>query len=120
MLGAVPFCKAAAIACCCFHLAGAPHPGLLRLGKSAFLFADVWFTHLFQTSNLARYSSYRERDAIPTANLMLSCILKPARHQSFYKTYASRKFLKVGISSTHCVLSLTSFPCRLASSCAAG
>ena len=32
---------------------------------------------------------------IPTANLMLNYILKPIRHQSFFKKYAGKKFLKV-------------------------
>ena len=32
---------------------------------------------------------------IPTANIMLNYILKEPKHESFYKKYASKKFLKV-------------------------
>ena len=54
-----------------------------------------------KTNNLAHYSSYRESDIIPTASLMLNYILKPVRHQSFFKKYASNKYLKV-CDSFHC------------------
>lgn len=54
------------------------------------------FTHnLLQTPNLAHYSSYSERQIIPTANLMLNYILKTVRHNSFYNKYARKKYLKV-------------------------
>ena len=48
-----------------------------------------------QTPNLAHYSSYPESALIPTANIMLNYILKEPKHESFYKKYASKKFLKV-------------------------
>jgi hypothetical protein len=34
---------------------------------------------------------------IPTANIMLNYILKEPKHESFYKKYASKKFLKVSV-----------------------
>lgn len=49
----------------------------------------------FQTPNLAHYSSYPESAIIPTANIMLNYILKPIRHSSFFKKYASKKYMKV-------------------------
>ena len=59
-----------------------------------------------QTPNLAHYSTYAESSLIPTANLMLNYILKPVRHESFYKKYAGKRFLKVSgttadVMSTH-------------------
>ena len=53
-----------------------------------------------QTPNLAHYSSYPESALIPTANLMLNFVLKPIRHQSFYRKYAGKKFMKVSTVDT--------------------
>jgi hypothetical protein len=52
-----------------------------------------------QTPNLAHYSSYAESALIPTANLMLNYILKPIRHESFYKKYAGKRYFKVRFRS---------------------
>ncbi|KAI0711392.1 cyclin-like protein [Earliella scabrosa] len=82
------------IQCLEWRLIAAP-PSLLAA-------ASIWLARLILgfpdwTPNLAHYSSYRESDIIPTANLMLNYILKPVRHQSFYKKYASKKFLKASV-----------------------
>ncbi|KAI0827157.1 A/B/D/E cyclin [Trametes gibbosa] len=82
------------IQCLEWRLIAAP-PSLLAA-------ASVWLARLILgytdwTPNLAHYSSYRERDIIPTANMMMNYILKPIRHQSFYKKYASKKFLKASV-----------------------
>ena len=53
---------------------------------------------LYQTPNLAHYSSYAESAIIPTANLMINYVLEPVRHLSFFKKYAATKFMK---SSTY-------------------
>jgi len=50
--------------------------------------------------NLAHYSTYTESSLIPTANLMLNYILKPIHHESFYKKYAGKWFLKVSMTTT--------------------
>jgi hypothetical protein len=52
---------------------------------------------LSQTPNLAHYSSYPESALIPTANLMLNYVLKPIKHQSFFRKYAGKKFMKVSV-----------------------
>ncbi|KAG1732525.1 cyclin-like protein [Suillus lakei] len=39
----------------------------------------------------------RQSSIIPTANLMLNYIPKPVRHESFYKKYAGKRFMKVSI-----------------------
>jgi hypothetical protein len=49
---------------------------------------------LYQTPNLAHYSSYAESAIIPTANLMIKYILKPVRHPSLFKKYAAKKSMK--------------------------
>ena len=48
-----------------------------------------------QTPNLAHYSTYPESALIPTANLMLNYVLKPVRHQSFFRKYAGKRYMKV-------------------------
>ncbi|CDO75435.1 hypothetical protein BN946_scf184693.g4 [Trametes cinnabarina] len=82
------------IQCLEWRLIAAP-PSLLAA-------ASIWLARLILgfsdwTPNLAHYSSYRESDIVPTANLMLNYILKPVRHQSFFKKYASKKFLKASV-----------------------
>uniref|UniRef100_A0A0W0F033 Cyclin-like domain-containing protein n=1 Tax=Moniliophthora roreri TaxID=221103 RepID=A0A0W0F033_MONRR len=52
---------------------------------------------LRRTPNLAHYSGYAESSLIPTANLMLNYILKPVKHESFYKKYARKRYLKVSV-----------------------
>ncbi|KAF5362603.1 hypothetical protein D9758_009582 [Tetrapyrgos nigripes] len=82
------------IACVEWRLIAAP-PSLLAA-------AALWLARLSLgsenwTPNLAHYSSYPESALIPTANLMLNYVLKPTRHESFYKKYARKKFLKVSV-----------------------
>ncbi|KAA1476587.1 A/B/D/E cyclin [Dentipellis sp. KUC8613] len=79
------------IECVEWRLIAAP-PSLLAA-------ASIWLARLVLgredwTPNLAHYSSYPESALIPTANLMLNYILKPVRHPSFYKKYASKKYMK--------------------------
>ena len=70
---------------------------------------DICLLHLdrvdntigFQTANLAHYSSYAESSLIPTANLMLNYVLKPIRHESFYKKYAGKRFMKVCLKAPY-------------------
>ncbi|KZV68370.1 hypothetical protein PENSPDRAFT_582519 [Peniophora sp. CONT] len=82
------------IACVEWRLIAAP-PSLLAA-------AALWLSRIMLgmenwTPDLAHYSSYPESALIPTANLMLNFILKPVRHASFYKKYASKKFMKASI-----------------------
>ncbi|KAI0765312.1 cyclin-like protein [Fomes fomentarius] len=82
------------IQCLEWRLIAAP-PSLLAA-------ASIWLARLILgfpdwTPNLAHYSSYSESDIVPTANLMLNYVLKPIRHQSFFKKYASKKFLKASV-----------------------
>ncbi|KAH7926234.1 hypothetical protein BV22DRAFT_368310 [Leucogyrophana mollusca] len=75
---------------------------LLATPPSLVAAAAIWLARLILgndkwTPNLAHYSSYAESSLIPTANLMLNYILKPVRHESFYKKYAGKRFLKVSI-----------------------
>ncbi|KAG2130495.1 cyclin-like protein [Suillus cothurnatus] len=75
---------------------------LLATPPSLVAAAATWLGRLILgndkwTPNHAHYSSYAESSIIPTANLMLNYILKPVRHESFYKKYAGKRFMKVSI-----------------------
>ncbi|KIK44194.1 hypothetical protein CY34DRAFT_80349 [Suillus luteus UH-Slu-Lm8-n1] len=75
---------------------------LLATPPSLVAAAAIWLGRLILgndkwTPNHAHYSSYAESSIIPTANLMLNYILKPIRHESFYKKYAGKRFMKVSI-----------------------
>lgn len=75
---------------------------LLATPPSLVAAAATWLGRLILgndkwTPNHAHYSSYAESSIIPTANLMLNYILKPIRHESFYKKYAGKRFMKVSI-----------------------
>ena len=48
-----------------------------------------------QTPSHRYYSSYPEEALIPTAELMLNYVIKPVTHESFFKKFSSKKFLKV-------------------------
>ncbi|KAJ7500765.1 cyclin-like protein [Mycena galericulata] len=49
------------------------------------------------TPNLAHYSAYRESELVPVANEMLRYVLQPMRHESFYKKWAGKRNMKVGV-----------------------
>ncbi|CAL1708915.1 unnamed protein product [Somion occarium] len=75
---------------------------LIAAPPSLMAAAAIWLARLILgfvdwTPNLAHYASYPESALIPTANLMLNFILKPIRHQSFFKKYAGKKFLKSSV-----------------------
>lgn len=75
---------------------------LLATPPSLVAAAAIWLARLILgndkwTPNLAHYSSYTESSLIPTANMMLNYILKPIRHESFFKKYAGKRYLKVSV-----------------------
>ncbi|PPQ73441.1 hypothetical protein CVT26_015827 [Gymnopilus dilepis] len=75
---------------------------LIAAPPSLMAAASIWLARLalgFEhwTPNLAHYSSYKESELIPTANLMLNYILKPIRHESFYKKYAGKRYFKSSV-----------------------
>ena len=39
--------------------------------------------------------TYSEAELLPTANILINYILEPIQHQSLYKKYAHKKYLKV-------------------------
>ncbi|KZT10282.1 uncharacterized protein LAESUDRAFT_672989 [Laetiporus sulphureus 93-53] len=82
------------IQCLEWRLIAAP-PSLLAA-------AAIWFARIILgfpewTPNLAHYSSYAESELLPTANMMLNYVLKPIRHDIFYKKYASKRYLKASV-----------------------
>ncbi|KAJ8073889.1 G2/mitotic-specific cyclin [Marasmius tenuissimus] len=82
------------IACLEWRLIATP-PSLLA--AAAMWLARMSIGNETWTPNLAHYSSYAESALLPTANLMLNYILKPIKHESFYKKYARKRYLKVSV-----------------------
>jgi hypothetical protein len=68
-------------------------------------------TGLGQTPNLAHYTTYSENELLPTANIMLNYILGPIQHESLFKKYAHRRFLKVRV--LNCLPRMVSLNCRI-------
>ncbi|CCM00725.1 uncharacterized protein FIBRA_02765 [Fibroporia radiculosa] len=82
------------IQCLEWRLIAAP-PSLLA--AAAIWLARIILGYSDWTPNLAHYSSYPESAIVPTANLMLNYVLKPIPHESFYKKYASKKYMKASV-----------------------
>ncbi|KAF9508142.1 hypothetical protein BS47DRAFT_1303138 [Hydnum rufescens UP504] len=71
-----------------------PHP------PSCIAAAAMWLARLILekeewTPNMEHYSGYDEASLLPAAQLMLTYILRAVRHESFYKKYAAKKYMKV-------------------------
>ncbi|KAG6868641.1 hypothetical protein C0993_012685 [Termitomyces sp. T159_Od127] len=56
------------------------------------------------TPNMEHYSTYSEEELLPTANIMINYILKPIRHESLFKKYAHRRYLKCSAFMRHWAL----------------
>ncbi|KAG8862932.1 G2/mitotic-specific cyclin [Tulasnella sp. 330] len=72
---------------------------LLDATPSQIAAAGIWLARLVLdkeewTPNLTYYSGYAENAIIPVARTMLNYVLKPTRHDNFFKKYAARKFMK--------------------------
>ncbi|KAG9038829.1 G2/mitotic-specific cyclin [Tulasnella sp. JGI-2019a] len=72
---------------------------LLGVKPSQLAASGMWLSRLALDKgewnpNLVHYSGYTENALIPVAQHMLNYVLKPTLHDSFFKKYASRKFLK--------------------------
>jgi len=51
-----------------------------------------------QTANLAHYTTYKERELLPTANILFNHVIKdlqPNVNDSLYKKYAAKRYMKV-------------------------
>lgn len=48
-----------------------------------------------QTPNLEHYSGWSEEGLLPAAQLMVTYLLRAVKHESFYKKYAAKKYMKV-------------------------
>ncbi|TDL24632.1 A/B/D/E cyclin [Rickenella mellea] len=75
---------------------------LLPAPPSLMAAASMWLAKLILdqpewTPNLRHYSSYPEHALIPTANIMINYLLKPVSHESFFKKYASKRFMKASL-----------------------
>ncbi|KAJ8475094.1 hypothetical protein ONZ45_g15730 [Pleurotus djamor] len=82
------------IACVEFRLVATP-PSLLAaaamwLGRLV-LGRDEW------THNLEHYSSYKEEEVVPVANVMINYILSEPPHVYLHTKYAAKRFMKVSV-----------------------
>ncbi|KAF8327746.1 A/B/D/E cyclin [Cantharellus anzutake] len=73
---------------------------LLPYPPSAIAAAGMWLARLILekeewTPNLEHYSGYSEEALLPGAQIMLAYLLRAVRHESFYKKYAAKKYMKV-------------------------
>ncbi|KAJ1302080.1 hypothetical protein OPQ81_000913 [Rhizoctonia solani] len=73
---------------------------LLPFPPSQIAAASLWLARLILdrdvwNGNLIHYSTYREKDLIEPANIMLNYMLEPIKHEAFWKKYASKRYMKV-------------------------
>ncbi|KAG8707015.1 G2/mitotic-specific cyclin [Ceratobasidium sp. 423] len=73
---------------------------LLPFPPSQIAAASLWLARLILdrdpwNGNLTHYSTYREKDLIEPANIMLNYMLEPIKHEAFWKKYASKRYMKV-------------------------
>ncbi|KAK9447960.1 cyclin-like protein [Limtongia smithiae] len=47
--------------------------------------------------NLVHYSGYTEAEIKPVADLMIDYLVKPVKHEAFFKKYASKRYMKASI-----------------------
>lgn len=59
-------------------------------------------TVALQTHNLAHYTTYSESELLSTANILINYILQPIQHESLYKKYAHRHYLRVSVPFPSC------------------
>ncbi|KAF8734862.1 A B D E cyclin, partial [Rhizoctonia solani] len=73
---------------------------LLPFPPSQIAATSLWLARLILdrdpwNGNLIHYSTYREKDLIEPANIMLNYMLEPIKHEAFWKKYASKRYMKV-------------------------
>lgn len=73
---------------------------LLPFPPSQIAAASLWLARLILdrdpwNGNLIHYSTYREKDLVEPANIMLNYMLEPIKHEAFWKKYASKRYMKV-------------------------
>ncbi|THU94727.1 hypothetical protein K435DRAFT_829264 [Dendrothele bispora CBS 962.96] len=67
--------------------------------------ASLWFARLVLgreewTANLAHYTTYKERELLPTANVLFNHVireLQPNVNDSLYKKYAAKRYMKCSL-----------------------
>ena len=74
------------------------------VGPSTPFYMFLAWLLIWQTPNLAHYSSYAESQLVPTANIMLNYVHKPTKHRLFYKKCAGKKYLKFHPLTTSALL----------------
>ncbi|KAF8828167.1 hypothetical protein HHX47_DHR4000489 [Lentinula edodes] len=77
-------------------------PELVATPSSLVAATSLWLARLTLgreewTHNLIHYTSYKEREIIPVAEVLLSSVISPVQVEVLYKKYASRKFMKCSV-----------------------
>jgi hypothetical protein len=60
---------------------------------------------MVQDENLVHFSDYTEEQVLPVFRLMIDYLIRPVKHQAFFKKYASKKFMKGIYSAIASVIS---------------
>ncbi|KAG6853408.1 hypothetical protein C0991_004639 [Blastosporella zonata] len=71
--------------------------------------AALWLARLvlgreIWTPNMEHYMTYSEAELLPTANILINYILEPVQHESLYKKYAHKRYLKCSAFMRHWAL----------------
>ncbi|KAE9387967.1 hypothetical protein BT96DRAFT_927314 [Gymnopus androsaceus JB14] len=77
-------------------------PFLVAVPSSIVAAATLWFARMVLgreewTPNLAHYTSYKEREIIPVAEILLNDLLSSKTIEKLYKKYASKKYMKCSV-----------------------
>ncbi|KAK0204005.1 g2/mitotic-specific cyclin cdc13 [Desarmillaria ectypa] len=85
---------------------------LVAIPASLVAAASLWLARLALgreewTPNLAHYSTFKENELLPTANILLNHLLRPEARQSatLVKKYSSKRFAKASLTMRRWVLS---------------
>ncbi|KAJ4468785.1 cyclin-like protein [Lentinula aciculospora] len=77
-------------------------PELVATPSSLVAATSLWLARLILgreewTYNLIHYTSYKERDILPVAEVLLASVVSPSQAEVLYKKYASKKFMKCSV-----------------------
>ncbi|KAF9068858.1 cyclin-like protein [Rhodocollybia butyracea] len=77
-------------------------PALVATPTSLVAAASLWFARLILereewTPNLIHYTSYKEREILPVAEVLLNSVVSPVQSEHLYKKYASKRYMKCSV-----------------------
>lgn len=68
-----------------------------HVGAAAMYMARMMLDRGPWDENLIHYSDYTEEQVLPVFRLMIDYLIRPVKHQAFFKKYASKKFMKASL-----------------------